>query len=300
MRANGTSWIANSALFNNGTNVGIGTADPQEQLHINALSPGLYIQSDPTGSAKIRLAFDSTFTRQSIILAATEGVSGTNLQLYTKPNSAAPVAERMRILSGGNVGIGTIIPAAKLDIQNPSGTALGIAERVQNLNNAASNNGLLVNIARSWPNTDAYALDAQSGGSSRLYVRSDGFVGIGTTNPGATLDVSGGSGTLRIGAMAQQSLGVNGYIQIGSLIIQWGEESFFHDIAGNYATTVNFPIPFPNGIYQVIASLKTNTTNELDSSISARVLSNSQVELRIEEWSAVWNQLKGAYIAIGY
>jgi hypothetical protein len=35
LRHNGTNWVANSTLFNNGTNVGIGTASPQAKLDVN-------------------------------------------------------------------------------------------------------------------------------------------------------------------------------------------------------------------------------------------------------------------------
>jgi len=35
IRHNGTAWIANSLLYNNGTNVGINTTSPSDKLHIN-------------------------------------------------------------------------------------------------------------------------------------------------------------------------------------------------------------------------------------------------------------------------
>jgi trimeric autotransporter adhesin len=34
LRSNGTSWLANSTLFNNGTNVGIGSTSPSSKLHV--------------------------------------------------------------------------------------------------------------------------------------------------------------------------------------------------------------------------------------------------------------------------
>ncbi|MEM5778432.1 MAG: hypothetical protein QXK49_02290 [Candidatus Aenigmatarchaeota archaeon] len=52
-------------------------------------------------------------------------------------------------------------------------------------------NGVYINIKRTSPNTDAYALDVRTGSISRLYVRSDGNIGIGTTTPSYTLDVNG-------------------------------------------------------------------------------------------------------------
>jgi hypothetical protein len=94
-----------------------------------------------------------------------------------------------------NVGIGTSSPDSRLHVHNPSGTAATRVGRFENLNNAADNNGVLISTARA--GTDAYILDAQSGTgaglASRLYVRADGNVGIGTTSPGFGLDVEKGT-----------------------------------------------------------------------------------------------------------
>ncbi len=88
---------------------------------------------------------------------------------------------------GQNVGIGTSTPTAKLHVYNPAGTAASLVGYFQNLNNAAGNNGVLIEIARD--QSDAYGLDVRSGGTSRLYVRADKRVGINTTSPLGTLHV---------------------------------------------------------------------------------------------------------------
>ncbi len=92
-----------------------------------------------------------------------------------------------------NVGIGTSSPDSRLHVHNPSGTAAARVGHFENLNDATNNNGVLIRTARA--GTDAYILDAQSGTgaglASRLYVRADGNVGIGTTNPTVRLEVAG-------------------------------------------------------------------------------------------------------------
>jgi hypothetical protein len=96
-------------------------------------------------------------------------------------------------LAAQHVGIGTSAPDARLHVQTP-GTADFIRTGwFQNQRDAADNNGVLIDIARGA--TDAYALNVRSMGDesfiSRLYVRGDGNVGIGTTVPQARLHVNG-------------------------------------------------------------------------------------------------------------
>jgi len=96
-------------------------------------------------------------------------------------------------LAAQNVGIGTSAPDARLHVQTPSTADFIRTGWFQNQRDAADNNGVLIDIARAA--TDAYALDVRSGVgaglTSRLYVRGDGNVGIGTTTPEARLHVNG-------------------------------------------------------------------------------------------------------------
>jgi len=73
----------------------------------------------------------------------------------------------------GNVGIGTTNPSVRLHVYE----------------NLFEKSGVLFNIAET--NPSYYILNVQSGGTSKLYVRADGNVGIGTTAPNYKLDVSG-------------------------------------------------------------------------------------------------------------
>jgi hypothetical protein len=96
-------------------------------------------------------------------------------------------------LAAQHVGIGTNAPAARLHVQTPSTDDFIRTGWFQNQRDAANNNGVLIDIARAA--TDAYALNVRSGVgvglTSRLYVRGDGNVGIGTTTPEARLHVNG-------------------------------------------------------------------------------------------------------------
>jgi hypothetical protein len=96
-------------------------------------------------------------------------------------------------LAAQNVGIGTSAPDARLHVQTPSTDDFIRTGWFQNQHDAADNNGVLIDIARAA--TDAYALNVRSGVgaglTSRLYVRGDGNVGIGTIAPEARLHVNG-------------------------------------------------------------------------------------------------------------
>ena len=104
-----------------GGNVGIGTTSPQEILHLSqtAHSDEVQILVENTGylaGAKSSISFSTKGTSGTAVLSRIsnqqEGSSAGTLVFDT--NSS----ERMRITSGGNVGIGTISPATQLEISN--------------------------------------------------------------------------------------------------------------------------------------------------------------------------------------
>lgn len=53
LRHDGTSWVANSNIFNDGTDVGIGTDEPTSRLHIGGLNPEITI-GEGSGTPTIR------------------------------------------------------------------------------------------------------------------------------------------------------------------------------------------------------------------------------------------------------
>ena len=112
-------------------NVGIGITAPLSKLHI-------YGQSGTTGLPSLLLYGESPATGQRYgfnVSADQLDISalGTNgrIGFYTGGN-ASSITERMRIESGGNVGIGTTAPATLLELSKGVASAQGATLRLTN------------------------------------------------------------------------------------------------------------------------------------------------------------------------
>ncbi|MFA5928405.1 MAG: tail fiber domain-containing protein [Candidatus Margulisiibacteriota bacterium] len=172
-------------------NVGIGTTNPTMQLHQYGTSGvvGHVLQSGPNmwmGIAPNNSSFPAFFWDNADPL-----VFGT----CTNPSGLA-FSEKMRITAAGNVGIGMAAPTAKLDV---AGTIRSTTYTIP-----ASGTGLEM----AWYEAGSYAfLQAFDRGTStyknlilgangnQLFLRGDGNVGVGTSDPGAwKLYVAGSAG----------------------------------------------------------------------------------------------------------
>jgi hypothetical protein len=105
-----------------GSNVGIGTTSPTAKLEIfdNANS-GIIRLSRDNGNQRGAVEFGrnnggSFQTCGSIIVDSDAASPNNGLMYFYTANSSGTNTERMRITSGGNVGIGTTSPARKLDV----------------------------------------------------------------------------------------------------------------------------------------------------------------------------------------
>jgi hypothetical protein len=211
--------IGNSQIFDNGTNVGIGTTNPGAKFHIsvgygllnNAYSWAVYNTSSNGFAAQFGAAGDVAFAtngNNAIISAA-----GSNAILFGTNNT-----ERMRITSGGDVGIGTSNPLTKLHLQASSpnyilltnSAADGVINAIQGgiigqsrsyANNLAQMASILFRNENSvaWYkgeitfNTNGTdGTDPSISPTERMRITSGGNVGIGTTSPQVKFVVSNG------------------------------------------------------------------------------------------------------------
>jgi hypothetical protein len=98
--------------------VGIGTASPSAQLHVLKSTAGvqelarLNNPSDsPAATADLQFRIGSTNTAKGLI---SSGFDGANF--FLSLGAGNPAGSQMRILGNGNVGIGTNLPAGKIDV----------------------------------------------------------------------------------------------------------------------------------------------------------------------------------------
>lgn len=193
--------MQNSGVFiNDSGNVGIGTAAPSFKLEIqdsvNSVS-GIKIHNSNAGaSAYTTLRLGNNTDDQAGIFRVSSGNS-----TYAGPNSlnffttgAYPIGfatsntVRMLVTSAGNVGIGSTVPAATLDVNGTIKIAGGTPGAGKILTSDA--NGLAT-----WE-TPSSTTQWTTAGANIHY--SSGKVGIGTATPGVNLEVRGPSASAKI------------------------------------------------------------------------------------------------------
>jgi hypothetical protein len=114
LRHDGTSWIANSLLINDGTNIGIGTAAPGAKLDV---SGQIKISGGAPGAGKVLTSDAAGLAswQTSVASGGTIGGSGTT-NYVAKFTSNTSIGNSQLFDNGSNIGIGTASPSVKLDV----------------------------------------------------------------------------------------------------------------------------------------------------------------------------------------
>jgi len=222
LRHNGTSWVANDTIYNNGTNVGIGTNNPLTILDIGGggsdyTNTNTTYQFYSSSAKKIQvrdisqsvLNLVSNIDTENGVLGAisfsrsggqadahrnvagiraiqasggTAVTRGGQLEFWTKPSGGGVTLPRLVINSTGYVGIGTNNPGAKLEING----------NVRTTPNLSLPNLVLDSISSGddWTSQGAYISLGESGalGSAALHLtyvgNGYGYIGSGAVNAG--------------------------------------------------------------------------------------------------------------------
>jgi hypothetical protein len=205
--ANGVAYLngskaltSGSALVFDGTNLGIGTSSPIYKLdvagNIRALNSGAdstVIVTAPTDSYAPFISWGVSGIRNSGILGFPAGED--SLVYRSAANSFSTGTELFRITIGGNVGIGTSSPGVKLDVAGEIRSLVSGGTPAVYLNNGSTQHSIQNNSG---------AFTFYNSGVERMRLTAAGDLGIGTTSPGAMLDVAGNG---RFGANNQVRLG---------------------------------------------------------------------------------------------
>ena len=214
-------------------NVGIGTNNPSEKLHINVPSPKIFLERTNSVNALGEIQFAGN---DDVVSMKIKGYTylGEGMTFWTEGFSREAV-ERMRIDTDGNVGIGTDSPIHPLDVEGEGnwgtissftgdGTYGTSRITINGVSGDDTQLGFMHDGSTKWSignNADNDYFHIQDGagsfGASKFVIDTDGDVGIGTTTPSEKLEVNG---NIKVGANGYTTIGDNlfltddGYINI--------------------------------------------------------------------------------------
>jgi hypothetical protein len=179
-------------MIANGGSIGIGTAVPQSAL-------------DVIGSVKATssISSDTQFLGQAndtAIMPSFSFAANPNTGIFQPATSNIALStggiERLRVSSNGFVGIGTAVPQSALDVIGSLKATTSISCDTQFLGQAADTESAPSFSFAANPDTGIFQplasnIALSTGGTERVRVSSNGFVGIGTAAPQSALHVIG-------------------------------------------------------------------------------------------------------------
>ena len=188
-------------LIDSSGNVGIGTSDPAYRLTVaegNVTSVSAKATGDNTSARVARYiwSFDDG-DGASINGVRATGSSASDVDLSFRTGGITNSEERMRIISNGNVGIGTSSPDAPLSVKAPNSAGSSQVFRVQKSNTDSCVFRIDLdpdaNIVKyqATGNQDASHVFGTGGTTEQMRIDSNGNVGIGTSSPATALHISG-------------------------------------------------------------------------------------------------------------
>ena len=203
---NGATSLANSLIFDNGTNVSIGTTTNSGEL-LTAY-----------GASEAAIVFQNSTTETGAGNGLYLGVLNSENYLWTYENQplifGANNTERMRITSGGNVGIGTSSPLSRFQVNGLTTIANGNGDFLNFKFSQAFGNTSLSAVfdgSTDSANSLAFKINNAAGNSvERVIINGAGNVGIGTSSPNQKLTIADAAFPIlgfNIGSTAQGYIG---------------------------------------------------------------------------------------------
>ncbi len=193
------STLADSILYQDSTNLGLGTASPFTNFHIYDASSGPIITLSGLDSHYRGLTIKNTSSAEQWFVG-----SNDNNNFVIRQGGSTNL---LTASSSGNVGIGTTTPGAKLDVNGSLAVRGAVSFTDATLYAGSGSRLLMVDPEGNVSATSTLAGGSMPGGNtgqilrygtsdweatSTIYIKDDGNVGIGTTSPGYKLSVAGG------------------------------------------------------------------------------------------------------------
>ncbi len=224
-----------NVLFMNSGNTGIGTTSPYAKLSVAGHVVGAYFTATTTSTSTLprtnitRLTLGGDYVTDitgtglsvssgSLNVSAVPASALSLTQGYTYVGNASNVASATSTLfisTAKNVGVGTTVPAAKLQIQGSGG--IGQSVMIDNRELKFRGDGdahysIFANRIAGTLTIEETSANGDVGyaGSVRLAIqKTTGYVGIGTDTPLSKLDVVGGSLGVRSSTLTNGSIYIN-------------------------------------------------------------------------------------------
>lgn len=236
-------------------NVGIGTTSPSAKLHVNgAANIGGTLTVGNTTSSELHFKrVDDTsvlcmHVSSSNNLHIGNGIAKSSKNTYVDGYNvylrygASPTAG-MTLTSSGNVGIGIAEPSWKFNVEQTVDNTWAIVGQTpkSKVYLAQSSGrgiyaGVLSGVSTSYLLSLKYnQTTLGSGGSSALYVRTDGNIGIGTESPAYKLDVNGTASASRLVITSTNSVKQLEFSRVGGNSITTPEGGYLRIITNGKA-----------------------------------------------------------------